>query len=1144
MKKGIIQNNEGISPVLGFILMLAVGVTILTTVQLSFVPVWNTEEELSHLKIMQDDFNVLKSNIESGILGGTTLSSPLIMGFKYSPKILVYNPREEAYASLQVRNNTWVEVRYNEVFPEGMTDDTSIKNVSTGMMVYALQGARNYNSFIYENGLIRRSGSNFTSSSQTLLANNTIFLPSVRALEYNTLSGVEKKTINIYPTSQQKNSVIGENVWLILHTSPEYVEWWGKTLADQGMDVKKKDNTTGVVIAYTGTSTVIKMGEAYIAASSRASPPHAPPERIVRISGQKIVLPVDGITNLVVEVQDRYNNPVPNVPVSFQINQTRPPGNSYANAAPLQSSAVSGTDGRASFMLQTSGAGFFYIDASLADYDYTTTFTYSASSQGNVLLLDPVPSWDDYLVTATLKNSLGGLESGRTITFDTSDGFVTPVTNNTTVSGIAGTRLNISNATGIKITNILATNIVRDSADISWDTINDITVTAKTGYVFNSVDITTSVDTNGCVFFGTSPGKYSRYTCDIIDSSHSVTLNNISWGTAYYYIVNTSRPGGTSVNSTEYMFVTEGTSDIIPPASITNLTNVTYEPLFIRWTWTDPTDIDFDHVDVRIDGIPAGTVDKGIQSFNATYLMPNSTHTISIRTVDSSFNPNATWVSHNAFTPSLISYVYGYTIGNGLGTVTGWSNAQTSSDGGAWALLNETITPAVPARNNYTYVTSYSATNGTISSFAYMQNATGFANLIEGGTSIGGGTSNNITNSNFNTFNTGWYYSESDPRGYMTGSYDGAVGNTASGGTGPGSESFIYRDTSGSRPTAGTQDYARILSTSFTAPANITAISSKFAMDVSGSTFYNARYTVTYNIINNSTGTKVAEVYNSASKNTNSPWASYTNNSIPASILIPGNSYNVQIELRIDVDTANRPNIYFHTDDIYFNITTSGVTNYNMNITTDTASVPVDTNYYLEINYSRNANETYNVSIYNTTTWNVNRGSLNAAAGTWALLNVSLKSGEYNSGNPRIRYIDIDPSGTSRGNLSIDYQRIHGYTAGILAGYHLDVTTNTEDVPDAVTQTLQLRYNVSAAGDNFTLQVYNGTDWDIRATLNQTSMTLLTIPLQIEDLQSNGTFSPSTVSDLNRYYVQVRYLDESELKMGRLYLDYQRVYSS
>jgi hypothetical protein len=58
-----------------------------------------------------------------------------------------------------------------------MTDDMSIKNVSTGMIIYALQGAQSYNAFIYENGIIRRGGSNYTSGSQTILVNNTIYLP-------------------------------------------------------------------------------------------------------------------------------------------------------------------------------------------------------------------------------------------------------------------------------------------------------------------------------------------------------------------------------------------------------------------------------------------------------------------------------------------------------------------------------------------------------------------------------------------------------------------------------------------------------------------------------------------------------------------------------------------------------------------------------------------------------------------------------------------------------------------------------------------------------------------------------------------------------------------------------------------------------
>ncbi len=1116
MKKEILHNNEGISPVLGFILMLAVGVSILTTVQLSFVPIWNGQEELSHLKKMQDDFNQLKSNIESGIMSGTPISSPLVMGFKYSPKMLVYNPREEAYASFEIRNSTWVEIRYNEVFQEGTTDDTSIKNVSTGRIEYSLRGAQKYSSFIYEGGLIRRNSSDFTTSSQTLMANNTIFLPSVKAIEYNTLSGVEKKNINIYPTSQQKNSVIGENVWLILHTSPEYVEWWGRTLADQGMDVKKKDNTTGVVIAYTGSSAVIKMGEAYIAASSRASPPHAPPKRIVRISSQQIVLPVDGITNLVVEVQDEYNNPVPNVPVSFQINQTRRPGNSYANATLLQGSAVSGTDGRASVMLQTSGAGFFYIDASLANPVYTTTFIYSASSQGNVLTLDYIPSGADYLVTATLKDSLGGLVSGPIINFDQSDGFVTPQSD-TTVSGTATTILNVSNASGIKITDIQATNVDRDSADISWNTINNIVVTAKTGYVFNSIDIPMITDTSGCVFYGTSPGQYSSISCGVYASSHFVQLNNLSWGTAYYFIVNSSRSGVSSVNSTEYMFVTEGTADTVPPASITNLINVTYAPMFIRWTWTDPADIDFDHVDVRIDGISAGTVPKGTQSFNATYLMPNRTHNISIRTVDTSFNQNSTWVTHNSSTPSLFTYVFGYTIGSGLGAVTGWSNAQSASDGGAAALLNETITPVIPERNNYTYVTSYIAANGTILNFANMQsNATGvYASMTEGNTIVPGGKINATANAkNINDDTTdnlndlladdtaggtpslvvpgdGWYTVDSGFRMYIDGFNTTGIGASISAVT-----LWVQYSV---EPGYGGNRWVR-WALQGTGLSNTGIRPSNGDVDVINS----------YDLFAQGVNT-VSEIS------------------------------TLDIDFRNN-DGGGSDAVSF--DYVWIEVSYNGASTYDLNITTDTTSVPVDTNHYLEINYSRDASDTYNVSIYNGTAWNANRGSLNAAAGTWSVLNVSLTTGEYNGGNPRIRYIDTNPSGTSQGNLYIDYQRIHGYTPAVPVGYHLDIITNTTDVPDANIHILQLMYNVSASGDNFTLQVYNGTSWDTRATLDQTSMTVLNIPLQSGDLQPDAIFTPYTANSLNRYYVLMRYLDESESKQGRLYLDYQRVYSS
>ena len=105
---------------------------------------------------------------------------------------------------------------------------------------------------------------------------------------------------------------------------------------------------------------------------------------------------------------------------------------------------------------------------------------------------------------------------------------------------------------------------------------------------------------------------------------------------------------------------------------------------------------------------------------------------------------------------------------------------------------------------------------------------------------------------------------------------------------------------------------------------------------------------------------------------------------------------------------------------------TLDTTSYNLDITTNTTSVPVDTNYYLEINYSHDANETgYDVFVYNGTAWNL-KGSL--ASTSWSLANFTLSSSEVINRNVNVRYIDQTPSGTNQGNLYIDYQRIHGVT--------------------------------------------------------------------------------------------------------------------
>ena len=88
----------------------------------------------------------------------------------------------------------------------------------------------------------------------------------------------------------------------------------------------------------------------------------------------------------------------------------------------------------------------------------------------------------------------------------------------------------------------------------------------------------------------------------------------------------------------------------VPPGSITNLHNTTYQQTSITWTWTDPISADFDHVMVFLDGVFQGNVTQDIQSFTATGLNPATEYTIGTRTVGNTGLVNETWVNNTATT--------------------------------------------------------------------------------------------------------------------------------------------------------------------------------------------------------------------------------------------------------------------------------------------------------------------------------------------------------------------------------------------------------------------------------------------------------------------------------------------------------------
>jgi len=94
--------------------------------------------------------------------------------------------------------------------------------------------------------------------------------------------------------------------------------------------------------------------------------------------------------------------------------------------------------------------------------------------------------------------------------------------------------------------------------------------------------------------------------------------------------------------------------DTTPPATITNLANQSQTTTSIYWSWTNPTDADFNHTEIWLDEVWQANVSAPTNYYNATGLNANTSYTIQTRTVDNVGNINTSWINDSATTASPI----------------------------------------------------------------------------------------------------------------------------------------------------------------------------------------------------------------------------------------------------------------------------------------------------------------------------------------------------------------------------------------------------------------------------------------------------------------------------------------------------------
>jgi hypothetical protein len=122
---------------------------------------------------------------------------------------------------------------------------------------------------------------------------------------------------------------------------------------------------------------------------------------------------------------------------------------------------------------------------------------------------------------------------------------------------------------------------------------------------------------------------------------------NLIEGTYLWEILCVDETGNTNIQNSKIFEINN-----LPPNTITNLLNISSTNYSITWTWTNPTNNDFEGNIIYLDGL--NIINTTSQTYTANGFLGNTSHTIKINTYDTSNNINTTNITSTASTLKTI----------------------------------------------------------------------------------------------------------------------------------------------------------------------------------------------------------------------------------------------------------------------------------------------------------------------------------------------------------------------------------------------------------------------------------------------------------------------------------------------------------
>jgi PKD repeat protein len=177
-----------------------------------------------------------------------------------------------------------------------------------------------------------------------------------------------------------------------------------------------------------------------------------------------------------------------------------------------------------------------------------------------------------------------------------------------------------------------------------------------TGITNVSANATWATDqaANSRVDYGTTTALGSMASDASLTFSHNLMMPGLTPNTTYYYNVTSCNIFSACTTAGPYSFTTLATimPDTTPPGPVTGLNETSVGTSWIVWGWTNPSDLDFNHVELRINGTFVANTSG--TSYNVTGLSANTTYQIEVVTVDNTGNRNSPGATDSATTQASV----------------------------------------------------------------------------------------------------------------------------------------------------------------------------------------------------------------------------------------------------------------------------------------------------------------------------------------------------------------------------------------------------------------------------------------------------------------------------------------------------------